>query len=422
MIQIRQITVLISSLLIAFGVIENAFSLEVSQDEYEAINQYRELKKTDRSAAKLRLIAALERHRTPIILYEAALMEVELENHPTALLYFDEILKIDSDFVGVFKNKGQIEAALGDPSSAIKSLLKGIEKEGIDKQTIKLIGQCYTDLNKHAAAETALRWGLLYAPEDVVSYQLLAANMLEQKRFEEARVLSETAIKMGARDIATWMIRINTALQRERYEDAIVWLEMARLALDDPPPDILSTLGKLYLQAGMTHEAGNILQEAHARKPMRPEEIKMCIEAFIAEQDAESAGKFANLLLKAVPDAPSTMFYCACAAKLSGDVDKARHYAEEAVRLDSGYGDGYLLLAKLYADKGDFELALDAVRTARSFKDVEVQALNLELEMWMRKENWTESLATLDILSERDPDNNWAEIVDSINDYIDINP
>ena len=57
------------------------------------------------------------------------------------------------------------------------------------------------------------------------------------------------------------------------------------------------------------------------------------------------------------------------------------------------------------------EPALNALRTARSFTDIHVEALQVELELWMGQENWPESLSILEMLSQLDAQNNWDGLI-----------
>ena len=96
----------------------------------------------------------------------------------------------------------------------------------------------------------------------------------------------------------------------------------------------------------------------------------------------------------------------------------AEKFAKKATELDSGYGKAFLLLGDLYIKRKNPKAALNALRTARSFSDLEVSALQSELNLWLQQENWTEALATLEMLLQLDSDTNWQGLIGSITEFV----
>ena len=81
-------------------------ALEVSSEEYEIIKQFETLSDSDPVAAEKYLHESLQTKRTVPLLYQAALVEVNKNRIEKAVDYFSEILSIDDQFPGAYKNRG----------------------------------------------------------------------------------------------------------------------------------------------------------------------------------------------------------------------------------------------------------------------------------------------------------------------------
>ncbi len=406
-------------LVIAVLPVFTSTALEVTPEELDAIRTARQLKKTDMQAARQHLKQALSLTRSAPLLFEAAVLEAEAGRKREALNYLNEVVTLDSSFPGAYKNRGQILAALGEVEPAIHDLLKGMKHTGIDEHTMKLLSQYYTEVGKPAAAEVGLRWSLLYDPDNLQLYQLLAANLFEQKRYAEAERMGRTTIELDRTDPTNWRLYVNALLAQEKYDAALDSLEVAQRITDDLPAELIQSMGDLYLQKGMTREAISAYRKVQAQSPMTIEQLKSLADAFIAFDDAKHAREITDMLLARDPDNPETLYYCACTARIMGDNEAACTLATRSVAANNGYARAWLLLSELHLDRGDFAKALDAARTARSFAATEVDALSVELELWMKQENWYEALAVVDLLIEKSQDSSWIHLRDSILDLVE---
>lgn len=396
----------------------HCWALEVSSEEYKIINEFETLNQTDPAAAKKFLTESLQSTRTPPLLYQAALLEVNHNRIDKAVEYFSEILKIDEKFPGAYLNRGRLYAMNGNSKLAVDDLMNGITMGGADRETKSILNHAYQQLDQPIAAELILRWAILSEPTDPNLHVSLGVNILQQGRYVEAEKIAETAIRLGAKDVTPWVIAANALIGQNDTEKAIDILESARLLLRDIPSDLLLTLGQLYLQHGLTDNAAQIFLQAHQKHSLNSNQLESLLESLLSLGDRDNATTFIALLRDSNPESPQTMYYSARTAEFTGDLDSALDYAVKATKLDSGFGKAFLLLGELHFKRKHYEDALNALRIARSFKDQQIAALRTELELWLDQENWSETLSILETLSQIDTNTNWDGLIGSVLDLI----
>lgn len=386
------------------GLTPLARAIEAPPEVVDILGQYRTLKESDAPAAEKFLFAKLEGRRHPALLFEAALLKAQSHAYAAAAQLFGEILAAAPDFPGARQNRGQLLAQQGKWQAAATDLLAAIKSEGMDARSMTALGLCYQQLGKPAAAETALRWALLHQPDAADTHLALAASLLAQKRFTEAGALAAAAIRLGAKDISAWSVLANAHMGQGENGKAIEALEAARtLAPKTIDVAVLWTLGDLYLHERMTDEAVAVLRLARQRDPKRQDRLYPMVEALLALGDGRSAAPLTDDLRRAEPRSARAYYYSAVAADLNGQAKDALARAQQAAKLDSGFGRAYLLLGRLHGKAGKQALAVNALRTARAFRDLEPEALRLELELWTNARDWPAALAVLEVLQQRAP-------------------
>ena len=397
------------------------WALEISSEEYKIMSEFQSLSQTDLAAAETYLQEALLTTRTSPLLYQAALLEVNKNQIEKAVGYFGEILAIDDQFPGAYKNRGRLYAMNDQPKQAVGDLLNGIKVEGVDKDTLSILNNVYLQLNQPISAELVLRWAILAKPKDPDLYLQLADNLLQQGRFLEARKVSEAAIRLGAKTFHPWVIAANSAIGQNNTKKAIDTLEAARLLHEELPAEYKWTLGELYLRQGFTKQATDLFLEVHKQHTLEDKRLASLLESLIALRDGENAARFAQILIDANPENAKSMYYRARAAELNENLNEAIEYADKATQLDSGFGKAFLLLGNLHLKQENSEKAIDALRIARAFSDLQTQALRSELELWLQTENWSEALSVLEILSQVDTQNSWEALIGSVLDLVHQN-
>ncbi len=123
-------------------------------------------------------------------------------------------------------------------------------------------------------------------------------------------------------------------------------------------PEFYVELGEAYLTAHNPRAAVRALDEAIRREPWTPPVALLDLASALTEAgDTKRATDVLNRGVKTAPNDPLLWYQLGLAGSDIGAVEKA-------VALDPGMADGYNLLGTLLADKGDFNRAMTAWRSA----------------------------------------------------------
>ena len=179
--------IVIVPLLLSNSLMLNA--IDVSPEEYQIIQSYEELKEKDSKKAEDFLCQSISTLRTPSLLYQAALLELDKNRISKAAELLNEVIALDNTFPRAHLNRGRINLILGNDIAGVNDLLEGIKIDGADVHTLKILGTSYLKLDQWIAGEQVLRWALLTEPGDPELHIQLAYNLLQQNRYQEAEKL-----------------------------------------------------------------------------------------------------------------------------------------------------------------------------------------------------------------------------------------
>jgi tetratricopeptide (TPR) repeat protein len=257
------------------------------------------LHQQDAAAADL-LDRAVERDPSPDLLLEAARAQTTTGRFDRAAQYIDRVLKARPGWAPALAQKGDLHLALA--------------RTGVDVQG-----------NVEAALE-AYRQAAIADPSDV----------------ETTRALAELCAQTGRMDEAIGHLA--------RLEEA-----------ESLPPNLELLLARLYLRAGRAADAGPLLEAAVRRAPTGQEAVDM-LAALYESQDRfdDAVALYAPLLDGGAPVRAGVR---ARVALLHLEAHRPRQAAallQEAIALEPGSPDLYLLLLQADDQAGDLDAALDA--------------------------------------------------------------
>ncbi len=141
-------------------------------------------------------------------------------------------------------------------------------------------------------------------PDDASIVFVRGAVLAELGRVDEAEAVYERAIELDERNFAA---RNNLALLRERRGDLTGALEAAQqaYALAESDPQVVDTLGWLYLQRGLTERSIALLERAHAANPdLASAQLHLALAYREAERDGDALRLLESLLERLPADAP----------------------------------------------------------------------------------------------------------------------
>jgi tetratricopeptide (TPR) repeat protein len=129
-----------------------------------------------------------------------------------------------------------------------------------------MLGYCYMFKQNAVAAENAYRQAYLIDPNSRDWKLGLAQSLLMQDKYEDAASMFGNLIKENSQDRQLWMRQTSAYLAMEKFEEAIINLEMMRLlGLADEKSLVL--LGNIYIEQTQPRLALEAFAEAMKRAP-----------------------------------------------------------------------------------------------------------------------------------------------------------
>lgn len=367
-----------------------AAGAEVSQRAAEAIRRFR----ANGDAAILR--QALAVGRDPALVFALAETLATQGREQDALPLFEELAGNGPGFPGVHRNLGRLLVLAGREPEAVAVLKEGMRREGVDGDSVLLLGQCALKAEDWAAAEAALRLALVLRPADDGVRLALARAMVGQGAVAEAGRIGRAVAAGDPTNEAAWGFWMEAALARERGAAADV-LE-ARRRIGGLASGGLLLLGDLYGELGLAAEAVDAYREAGDGGMRDPERLLAAARDAAEQGRADAARASATAALQGLGAEGSARLRaeaCLVLARCEGDAGRRRGWLEQAVAADPGRGDGLIALAELEAAAGNVVAAVAHLRAARSLAGYRMAAMAAEAEVWLGERRYGEALGVL---------------------------
>ena len=192
----------------------------------------------------------------------------------------------------------------------------------------------------------------------------LAQRMGALGNFEE----QERLLREEAEERPSWLAWFNVAdlhVQREAWDPAIDAFERAAAETAAPNPKLLFAFADTLVQAGQYDRAREINRQISAP------ELRHLIRGRILLEEGDPAGSLQAFEegIRLWPNNAAGRYLAGLAAQQLGNFERASSHFREALRAEPGRTEAGLLLAELYAARGDMNGALDAVgRYVRSHR------------------------------------------------------
>jgi len=250
-------------------------------------------------------------------------------------------------------------------------------------------------------AESAYRQALLLRPRDTEIRMGLAKALLSQERFAEGLALVGEILHREPLNRELWSLRVNALLSNGDLEGAMRSIEQAR-RLDRASPELLATLGDLWLNADRPADALAAYREAfQVESPSLPRMLR-AVEGFLMLEDVDRAARMieqaeAGLSSDDPPERKIDLLRLrARHALLAGKTEQAMSICAEVLRMDPLDGRTLLTLAELQSDGGDIpEAVLNCERAAR-LDGFEADALLLQARIEVNRGQYARAIPLLE--------------------------
>ena len=208
-------------------------------------------------------------------------------------------------------------------------------------------------------------------------HALLAANYLERKKPELAKVASENAIRKGPKLIVGYKSLIQIYRQEakngaRRTEQIRKVLDRAMTQTDVPAPYqvelALMLLGYLELDKKGANELkpkiSKLLDEAWADKPKQPLLLEKLARAYRGSGIHDKAAEVMESLLKLLPNNPVVLLETARGHAMAGKMDQAKIHLDALIKKFPKNWQGHQLRAAIAMDQDEYPLAVKHYREA----------------------------------------------------------
>lgn len=201
-------------------------------------------------------------------------------------------------------------------------------------------------------------------PKNVNVHNSLGVCHGVRGKFDLAIHAFETAIALNPEDVmATYNLGLAHLKQGHREKALDLFLEAHRL--DGEHPDIVCQIGLCYREMGRMEAALGYLEKAAQNTPKWGHVFRALGDCYLEKDRLREAVKAYEKAIKRHPTDPKSLSALGC---LYGELDENEEIAimlcRESTTLDPNNGLFRYRLGKLYAQRGDYEKAIDQLRMA----------------------------------------------------------
>lgn len=405
----------------SYGVISSV-EPKISADETELFKKFAEQMKTDPNAATALIRGAMKSdgsHNAQIdfvmgnLNFQAGRVDEAIKNYTEAIRKFP-------DFRRAHNNLGIILAQRGQYKEAITHLAKTVENGGGDSVTWGLMAYGYLEQNLYLSAEIAYRNALIFEPDNTDWILGLSKSLLESRKFDEAVLLLDDMLKSQPTNADLWLFQANGYLGKGDVNRAAANLEIVR-RLGKIQPEMLARLGDLYAGTGAHDLALSAYQEALAKNPNLPiPGLMQSADLLVANggyaQGAQLIAQIRATLGRTLSDSDKADIQKieARIAASRGEVGDAAKTLEQIVEANPLDAEALLLLANVYARRGETEKADFLYTRAERIRGSEVQALVQHGRFLVRESKYAKALPLLERAQAMKPDEHVSRFIEQV--------
>jgi tetratricopeptide (TPR) repeat protein len=395
---------------------------KLSTEETEGFKKFAEAMRTDANAATAILRALIKPDGTHGAQVDFVMGNLSFQagRVDEAMKFYRDAIRKFPDFRRAHNNLGIILAQRGQYKDAITHLAKTVETGGGDAVTYGLMAYGYLSQNLYLSAEIAYRNALIFEPGNTDWILGLAKSLLESRKFDEAVLLLDDMLKEAPQNADLWLFQANAYLGKGDVGRAAANLEVVR-RLGKIEPQMLARLGDLFAQAGAHDLALNAYQEALTKNPNLPiPGLMRSAELLVARgghQQGEQLLKQVRATLgRSLSDADK-LFLQKIEARIAaskGEVGDAAMSLEQVVENNPLDAEALLLLANVYARRGENEKADFLFTRASRIRGSEAQALVQHGRFLVRSGKYTQGLSVLERAQSMRPDEHVSRFIEQV--------
>lgn len=382
----------------------NPFEPVVTREEAKLLNAAMQTAATDVPAALRMLQIKKLNQASPALDFAIGNLYFQQEQlEPAAQAYRNALAKHEK-FRSAMMNLGRIYLLQEKNQEAIELYQHLAEDGQASADILLLLGHALLMENYPVSAEVAYKQSLLLRPQDADAMLGLAKSLMQQQRYQQGLALISEILQQNPTQKELWALRANAYLALGDNQKAILTIETAR-RLQGAEPEMLATLGDLYLNQAQAEDALAVYQEAFQIQSPSPRRMLRALEGFLMIRDPQAATRMLGQVEDAVAKVnvaldPRNQIKLLRLkgelANLEGDQDKAMSLYQELLVLDPLNAETLLLLARSQWRQGQFEDAAMTCERAARIQNHETSALILHAQIEVERQRYARAVELLE--------------------------
>ena len=382
----------------SFAADADPFAPTVSREEADLLQRAVEMSFGEPAAAAEALRAGIGPERSAALDFALANFRFQDGDLSGAEAAYREAIRKHPRFRNALNNLGRLYLMQDRPRDA-QEVFQDLLRDGqSDADGLRLLGYSLLQQDRAVSAEGAFRQALVLAPDDGDAMRGLIKCLIEQGRMTEMLVLTRELIRRQPDDGELWQLAANAHLTEERFDDAVVAIETARV-LGQASPGLLATLGDLYLNREQPHDAVEAYREAFAGLDPDADHVLQAVEGMVVLGAVhEAAGLMAGLdgqVLTPAQDQRHRRLTARLAAS-AGDVETAVRTLADVLERYPLDGDAMIELAELRIDKEAWDDARMWLERAGRIDGFEARARVVHAQLEVAQERYAAAVGLLE--------------------------
>jgi len=329
------------------------------------------------------------------------------------------------NFRRAHKNLSLVLVQAGKFGEAIPAISQSLVLGDVDGRSYGLLGYSYLTQQLYYPAAAAYRQAILMQPK-VRDWKLgLGRCLVETQDYQGAIALFDTLIKQEPDNADFWLLQANAYIGIDQSLAAAENIEIVR-RMGKAEVASLTMLGDIYLNNSSPRLALNAYLEALERSGDEAASASIRAARILTQNGnydqaktmiAKTREKSGQSLSE--EDALTLLTLDAKIARAEGDEEKAFETLISIVERDALNGDALIELGNYYAQKGDFERAVNRYEQAQSIVQFERAALIAHAQTLIRKKSYADALVLLRRAQEIENDSYLADYVARVERVVD---
>ena len=217
-----------------------------------------------------------------------------------------------------------------------------------------------------AECEKALRKAIVAEPENNAAWHILGMVLVEQGRVDKAEEAVRRSLKLNPELACVWETLAQVLVRSDRDSEALTAYATA-IGLDADNPDLWRGIGRLYFDSDIYDKAQEAFERALLLDPESDEShetVYLLGRVHEATEDHEEAREQYRQVIEDVPDHQGALAGMGRVSSMLNDIEGAISYLQRATLADPDDYDSLVLLASLYENTGQNQLAENLYRVA----------------------------------------------------------